>query len=675
MLLLCALIVGSSSVWATDVTFTAGSDKGTNGNSGNPDTMTKGAVTISGTSLATTTTEYRIYSGSSLTISVSGGTITDIVVTSTANKGSSNGPDKISTKTGTYSTTTGSKVGTWTGSATSVTFSASAQCRATSILVTYTPASSDPSSDVAFAYAARSLDLKDASSFTQTATTADGYAAAGGEVSYSMTTNTAGATIDEGTGEVTPTKAGTVTVQAEAAAVTGFSASYASYTLTVTDTREWDVTCHIGNNTSVENRTSGATLSLDDPTPICGMAFVGWSSTSNVASPTWVSNSTKVSGNMTLYAIYEYEPGEYSYHLVESAQDDWRGDYLIAYSSSVFANGQASGTSGIGSASTVVDPDDKLSGKVVDGTWGDNYYVTLEAKDDDDLSKGYVLKTQDGFYNYQTSNNNGLGGTSKNKATAAAYPITVKFVSSAEINLELSSGPVFRYNSSEGYFRYYKSSSYSGMGKVYLYKRTEDVAPVYSLGLTESVAVTSVGYATYVSSNPLDFTEAGIYAYIAKANGRTGVTFERIKKVPANTGVLLYYEGGTTEGILIFDGTGADATTGNVFKVGTGAAVASVDAENENLHNYILNKPDKKPIGFYKAANQTVATNRAYIQIDYSVVAGVKEFIALPGSEETAVEAVKANAENGVIFNLAGQRIQKLQRGINIVNGRKVVVK
>ena len=187
----------------------------------------------------------------------------------------------------------------------------------------------------------------------------------------------------------------------------------------------------------------------------------------------------------------------------------------------------------------------------------------------------------------------------------------------------------------------------------------------------ESVTVSSVGYATFASAHALDFTDSSIDAYIAEADGRTGVTFTQVYKVPANTGVLLYKAGGATEDIPVFDGTGADAVTGNVFKVGTGAAVASVDG---NLHNYILNN-GASGLGFYKAAGQTVATNKAYIQIDYDAVAAVKGFIALPGSEETAVEAVKADAENGVIFNLAGQRVSKLQRGINIINGKKVVVK
>ena len=42
----------------------------------------------------------------------------------------------------------------------------------------------------------------------------------------------------------------------------------------------------------------------------------------------------------------------------------------------------------------------------------------------------------------------------------------------------------------------------------------------------------------------------------------------------------------------------------------------------------------------------------------------------------TAIEAVAADkAQQQVIFNLAGQRINQLQKGINILGGKKVLVK
>ena len=549
--------------------------------------------------------------------------------------------------------------------------------RLQSITVSYTyTASSDPSSAVSFASSEPSLDLKDATTYTQVATTADGYKEAGGSVTYSITANSAGATINSSTGVVTLTQAGSVTVQAEAAAVTGkFAASYASYTLTVTDTREYTVTYHLGDNSYNVTRNSGAALNLEEPSAKYGMAFAGWSSAQNAASPTWVTNTTKVTGDMELYAIYEAVAGKYSYRLVESSLADWRGDYLIAYSSSVFANGQESGTAGIGSASTVVDPETNLSGKVVNSTWGDDYYVTLEAIDDEDLSKGYVLKTQDGFYNYQTSNGNGIGGTSKNKATAAAYPITVKYVSSSEINLELSTGPVFRYNSSEGYFRYYKSSSYSGMGKVYLYKRIEDQAPVYSLGkslgTTESVTVSSSKYAAYCSSSALDFSGTDVKAYKAKVNeGKVVLTL--VNYVPANEGVILNGDAGNYDVPQI---AAAGEVTNNELIGVTSRTLVEWTTGGDGKYNYILQSGQFKKAqtgGYLKA-------NRAYLHTSYDVTtASARDYLefSFEGEEETTgVNEVTTTNRTNEYFNLAGQRVAQPTKGLYIVNGKKYVIK
>ena len=189
--------------------------------------------------------------------------------------------------------------------------------------------------------------------------------------------------------------------------------------------------------------------------------------------------------------------------------------------------------------------------------------------------------------------------------------------------------------------------------------------------VAEMVKVSSAGFATWASDCPLDFTDKDIDAYIAiaKKDG-TGVTFTQVNKVPANTGVLLYKSGGATENIPIFDGKGADATTGNVFVKGP---VASLDSESGSLHNYILNIVDDK-IGFYRAAGQTVATNRAYIQIDESTL--VKGFIAIDFNEFDGIRKIQDSSskiQDAKIFNLAGQRMSKMQRGINIVNGKKIL--
>ena len=166
-----------------------------------------------------------------------------------------------------------------------------------------------------------------------------------------------------------------------------------------------------------------------------------------------------------------------NYIRVESQLSDWRGDYVVAYSNSVFMDGSLpGGTSAgqVGYANTGVNPESALSedGKTIDQTWGDRYYVTIEAIDDTDLTKGYVIKTHSATnpYFYQTSNANGMSG-SANKTTASNYPISITFVSVSDIRIALggnATGAVLRYNSSNNIFRYYKDG---GQSAIYLYKK------------------------------------------------------------------------------------------------------------------------------------------------------------------------------------------------------------
>lgn len=126
----------------TTVTFTAGTDNGSNTGNGAADEISKGGVTISCTDAAfaavngsTSSGEYRFYKNSTTTITSTAGTITGISFTCTANGTTKQGPGCLeSFNTGTYTYT--GKVGTWTGSATNITFSCpSNQSRATQIVV------------------------------------------------------------------------------------------------------------------------------------------------------------------------------------------------------------------------------------------------------------------------------------------------------------------------------------------------------------------------------------------------------------------------------------------------------------------------------------------------------------------------------------------------------------
>ena len=66
-----------------------------------------------------------------------------------------------------------------------------------------------------------------------------------------------------------------------------------------------------------------------------------------------------------------------------------------------------------------------------------------------------------------------------------------------------------------------------------------------------------------------------------------------------------------------------------------------------------------------------------YIYVSFSYFDGTEAILLNTGDNDivTGISSLKSETENEIIYNVAGQRLNKKQRGINIVNGKKVLVK
>lgn len=224
---------------------------------------------------------------------------------------------------------------------------------------------------------------------------------------------------------------------------------------------------------------------------------------------------------------------------------------------------------------------------------------------------------------------------------------TITFKGSASRNL-------LQYNSGSKIFSCYGSAQQN----VQIYKEVAH---------NESVTVTSAGYATIASPYALDFTDSDIDAYIATSSSASAVTLSAVNKVPANTGILLKYSGGTTENIPVFDGTGADAVTGNKLKVSDGSVTGG-----EGIYA-LANKTHG--VGFYHVSSGlTIASGKVYLDLSES---SVKEFLDFDfgGDNETAIESLTPalSEGKGYVYDLSGRRVQKPTKGLYIVNGKKVM--
>lgn len=105
----------------------------------------------------------------------------------------------------------------------------------------------------------------------------------------------------------------------------------------------------------------------------------------------------------------------------------------------------------------------------------------------------------------------------------------------------------------------------------------------------------------------------------------------------------------------------------SVTATASNVALAAATTETKTTGYYV--KCDDKSDYFCKVnGSATIPALRGW----WDIAANVRGFVI--DGEETAINAIDAN-EAETIYNVAGVRLNKAQRGVNIVNGKKVVIK
>jgi len=219
-------------------------------------------------------------------------------------------------------------------------------------------------------------------------------------------------------------------------------------------------------------------------------------------------------------------------------------------------------------------------------------------------------------------------------------------------------------------------------GLVIPYNSTVQICPRYEsdivyLDNAVAVEIGAAGMATFSSTEALDFTGVdAIAAYIATVTTEGKITFTRIYEVPANTGLLLRNALGEDQGAVAAVNVPVIASAAAVSEnalVAVDTEITQLATDGEGCVNYILNKVNGN-LGFYKANNQKVAAGKAYLQVSAATARG--SFAISFDNETTGIATVEnASVLNENYYNLNGQRIVAPQKGLYIVNGKKVVLK
>ena len=495
------------------------------------------------------------------------------------------------------------------------------------------------------------------------------------------------ATIDEW-GNITLVGAGSVTFTASFAGDVGHEASSATYTATVTssDPHVDPELAYEGENAGPFTVEIGAEFTAPTLTNPNDLAVTYSSSDPDIASvepTTGVVTIGTVEGTATITATYPadetYFEGVATYTIIVQAAEP--GTETVAYAIATSITSGKHYLIGGGTEGTVgFMAEQKANNRGVVSVEVTNGSVALEANSDvhefvivgPDKDNNYAIyDAADGNYLYAASSSSNYLRSQEELDANGLWKIEFGEGSVASIVAQGNyTRNVMQFNSGSSLFACYGSASQSS---VYLYERQNDTPATFDM-----VSITDAGFATYCSDKALDFTNAtGIKAYTATLENNT-LTFNKVTKVPANTGVLLQStEGGAVGNTIIPNPSSATAVENNCLTgVNEETTIESTD--------YILGKNNGN-VGFYRAGNYTtLAANRAYIRKE--VGGSVKGFVINFGDDiATAIAEIAdgVGTQDVALYNLSGQRISvratspasSVRKGIYILNGRKVLVK
>ena len=279
------------------------------------------------------------------------------------------------------------------------------------------------------------------------------------------------------------------------------------------------------------------------------------------------------------------------------------------------------------------------------------------------LGSGGVYTISSQGLNVQTQSNRNIP-VQATSASGVSYTFTVLTPGVVSIRADLSDGKGYLFRSSWG----------TAPEAIITWEVSNDAAKwtveeATSLDLTLNDGGDGYYYATVCL--PFDVTLSAACAYMLTLNAsETGLTMsEATDNVPAGTPVMLRHTEGTVTASIANSAayvtsplTTTDLTGTYVAKTVTGST------------DYFLGMANGK-VGFYHWDGSTLSANRAYLEASKLNNSGVKGFALDFEDDATSIQTIDNGQQTteGAIYNVAGQRMNKMQKGINIINGKKIL--
>lgn len=661
MLLLCALIVGSSSAWATDVTYTVSS---------------RTEVTTSGTAPAgssatfvntynpSTAAPAQMTGGNSQTLTLSGYNgynITNITLSMRSNTSGGSGKLSYSTDGGTTftyivgssTTTVGFNKdgwhGSWSTSFVNISKDVNIKCSLSNLIIKIeatanslfcqsyklTYSSFDATTDPTITFNNGSVNVGQTLNLSTLFTSNSDAPAV-----YSITTGGDKASLDGST--LTGVAVGSVTVQASQARSGIYRAATQTATITVNAAKELSSIAITTPPTKITYEPG----ELFDPTGMVVTATYSDASTDDVTASCTYSPNVALTLSDDEITI-SYTEGGTNKTTTQAIKVTDCVELPFAW-----AGGSSSNlTAIIGITAS------GLGSDYADNDTNRPYLVKFDTNND------FILIKTDGQPGRVEVDVKMLGGGNTSKITVQGSSDGSSFHDVEVLTISGSQNDVLYLKTTKAFVttdRYVKllftKGSNVGVGPISIAEYAD-----------KTVTVTSAGWASYSTDMALDFEGTGVTAYIAKAKDDTHVTLTEITKVPANTGIVVNGSA-TTHNIPVLSGA-ADDTEGNLLKPWLTAGTPS-DAKY-----YILSVDgDNNPI-FKKSKGGTLAAGKSYLVMSANTEA--PQLSVDFGEGTTNLEAIRTQMEEARegIFDLSGRRVENPTKGLYIVNGKKVIIK
>ena len=209
----------------------------------------------------------------------------------------------------------------------------------------------------------------------------------------------------------------------------------------------------------------------------------------------------------------------------------------------------------------------------------------------------------------------------------------------------------------------------------------------YPFEVQLNTAVSSLGYASFSWPVGLDFSSAGVRAYIAQDYADGSIRLVEVTRVPANTGLILNASAGEFQLKTLADDASVDDVTGNLL---TGTADGDYVIDQDNV--YVLSNLNGP--GLYRAGRGvTIRQYKAYMVLPATVDAREGFTFDMTSAIESTLTPSQQGRED--VYDLCGRRIQsdketksqgdtnyqlsivnyQLPKGVYIVGGKKHVVR